>query len=155
MRKNPLRRLGRLTSLSNALQNLLTVLVHPELGDDNLGGGDAEGNALAVGLLANNTLDVHNPLETVHAGDLALTALVGAPDDGDLVVLADGDGADLESVSPVSSTDVVPRSACLPEVFPRKRSSSIVPSLRYHSVQRFLETILGDRRRSESVWGRV
>jgi hypothetical protein len=120
MRKNPLRRLGRLTSLSNALQNLLTVLVHPELGDDNLRGGDAEGNALAVGLLANNTLDVDNPLETVDAGDLALTALVGAPDDGDLVVLADGDGADLEVVSPFSSANVVPRSACLPEVFHRK-----------------------------------
>ena len=116
---------------------------------------DAEGNALAVGLLADNTVDVDDPLETVDAGDLALTALVGATDNGDLVVLADGDGADLESVSPVSSTDVVPRSACLPEMFLRKRSSSIVPSLRYHSAQRFLETILGDRRRSESVWGRV
>ena len=88
-------RLGSLTSLSNALQNLFTVLVHPELGDDNLGGGDAEGNALAVGLLADNTVDVDNPLETVDAGDLALTALVGATDNGDLVVLAEGDGADL------------------------------------------------------------
>lgn len=36
-----------------------------------------------------------NPLETVDAGDLALTALVGATDNGDLVVFADGDGADL------------------------------------------------------------
>lgn len=34
-------------------------------------------------------------LETVDGGDAALTALVGAVDDGNLVVLADGDGADL------------------------------------------------------------
>jgi hypothetical protein len=38
---------------------------------------------------------VDGVLETVHAGDLALTALVGAPDHGNLVVLADRDGADL------------------------------------------------------------
>lgn len=56
---------------------------------------DGEGNALAVGLLADNTLDVDGPLQTVDAGDLALTALVGTTDNGDLVVLADGDGADL------------------------------------------------------------
>jgi hypothetical protein len=66
-----------------------------ELGDDNVGGGDTEGNALAVALVADNALNVDNPLETVDGGDLALTALVGATDDGDLVVLADGDGADL------------------------------------------------------------
>jgi hypothetical protein len=57
---------------------------------------DAEGNALAVGLFADNTLNVDGVLETVDAGDLALTTLVGAPDDGDFVVLADGDGSDLE-----------------------------------------------------------
>ena len=93
----PLCRLGRLTSLRNALQQLFTVLVHVELGDDDLRGGDTERNALAVRLLADNTLDVDNPLETVDAGDLALTALVGATDNGDLVVLADGDGTDLVS----------------------------------------------------------
>lgn len=57
---------------------------------------DAEGNALAVGLFADNTLNVDGVLETVDAGDLALTTLVGAPDDGDFVVLADGDGSDLD-----------------------------------------------------------
>lgn len=67
-----------------------------ELGDDDVRGGDTEGNALAVGLVADDTLDVDNPLETVDAGDLALTALVGATDNGDLVVLADGDRADLK-----------------------------------------------------------
>lgn len=56
---------------------------------------DGGGDALAVGLLAGDTLDVDGPLQTVDAGDLALTTLVCAADDGDFVVLADGDGADL------------------------------------------------------------
>jgi hypothetical protein len=50
---------------------------------------------LAVGLLAGDALNVNDVLEAVHRGDLALTALVGAALDDDLVVLADGDGADL------------------------------------------------------------
>lgn len=37
-----------------ALENLLTVLVELELGDDDLGGGDGDGDRLAVGLLADN-----------------------------------------------------------------------------------------------------
>ena len=57
---------------------------------------DAEGNALAVGLFADNTLDVDGVLETVDAGDLALTTFVGTTDDGDFVVFADGDGSDLK-----------------------------------------------------------
>lgn len=56
---------------------------------------DAQRDALAGGLVAGDTLDVDHVLETVHGGDLALTALVGATDNGDLVVLADGDAADL------------------------------------------------------------
>jgi hypothetical protein len=38
---------------------------------------------------------VDDIFEAVHGGDLALTALVGAALDDNLVVLADGDGADL------------------------------------------------------------
>lgn len=85
-----------LTAALDALQDGLTVLVELELGDDHLGGVDAEGDALAVGLLAVDALNVDDVLETVHRGDLALTALVGTADDGDLVVLADGDAADLQ-----------------------------------------------------------
>lgn len=59
---------------------------------------DAEGNALAVGLFADNTLNVDGVLEAVDAGDLALTTLVGATNDGDFVVLADGDGSDLDKL---------------------------------------------------------
>lgn len=86
---------SRLTTLADALEDALTVLVELQLADDDLGGVDADGDALAVGLLADDTLNVDDVFETVDAGDLALTALVGATDDGDLVVLADGQSADL------------------------------------------------------------
>ena len=66
-----------------------------ELGDLDLGGGDADGDALAVGLLAGDALDVDHILEAVAGGDLALTALVAAALDDNLVVLAEGDRADL------------------------------------------------------------
>lgn len=89
---------SRLTALADALQDALTVLVELQLADDDLGGVDADGDALAVGLLADDTLDVDDVLKTVDASDLALTALVGATDDGNLVVLADGQSADLPSV---------------------------------------------------------
>lgn len=76
-------------------QDLLTVLVELQLADDDVGGVDAERDGLAGGLVAGDTLDVDDVFETVDGGDLALAALVGATDDGDLVVLADGDAADL------------------------------------------------------------
>lgn len=79
----------------DALQDGLTILVKLELGDDDLGGVDAEWDGLAGGLLADNTLNVNDVLETVDGGDLALTALVRATDDGDLVILADWDRAHL------------------------------------------------------------
>lgn len=84
-----------LTAGLGAGQDILTVLVELELGDDDVGRVDAEGDGLAGGLVAGNTLDVDDVFETVDRGDLALTALVGAADDGDLVLLADGDAADL------------------------------------------------------------
>lgn len=86
---------GELTTTLGAGQDVLAVLVELELGDDDVGGVDAEGNGLARGLVAGDALDVDDVFETVDGGDLALGALVGAADDGDLVVLADGDGADL------------------------------------------------------------
>lgn len=79
----------------DALQDGLTVLVELQLGDDDVGRVDAERDGLAGGLLAGDALDVNHILETVHGSDLALLVLVGAADNGDLVILADGDGADL------------------------------------------------------------
>ena len=50
---------------------------------------------MAVRLLARDTLDVDDVFEAVDGDNLALTALVAAALDDDLVVLAEGDGADL------------------------------------------------------------
>ena len=86
---------SRLAAVAHALQDALAVLVELELGDHDLGRVDADRDGLAVGLFARDALDVHDVLEAVHGGDLALTALVGAAHHGDFVVLADGDGADL------------------------------------------------------------
>ena len=49
------------------------------------------------GLLADDTLDVYDVLETVDGGDLALTALVGSANNGNFVILSDWDGADLKN----------------------------------------------------------
>lgn len=90
--------LALVTSLAaglDALQDGLTVLVELQLGDDDVGRVDAQRDGLAGDLLASDTLDVDHVLETVHGGDLALLVLVAAADDLDLVVLADGNGADL------------------------------------------------------------
>ncbi len=79
------------------LQNALPILVQLQLGDLDLAGCDADGYALAVALLAGDTLDVDDVFEAVDGDDLALAALVGAALDGDFVVFADGDCADLDT----------------------------------------------------------
>lgn len=61
---------------------------------------DAERDGGAVGLVAGDTLDVDDVLEAVNGGDFALLVLVGATDNLDLVVLANGDAADLEMGRP-------------------------------------------------------
>lgn len=87
----------QLTANLGAGQDILTVLVELELGDDDVGRVEAQGDGLARGLVTGDTLNVDNVFETVNGGDLALAALVGATDNGDLVVLADGNAADLYS----------------------------------------------------------
>lgn len=88
----------------DALQDGLAVLVELQLGDDDVGGVDAQRDGLAGDLLAGDTLDVDHVLETVHGGDLALLVLVGAADDLDLVILADRDAADLFLTGEVSES---------------------------------------------------
>ncbi len=76
-------------------QDVLAVLIKLELGDDDVGRVQAQGHGLAGDLVAGDALDVDDVFHAVDGGDLALTALVGAAGDKDLVVLADGDAADL------------------------------------------------------------
>lgn len=95
--------LGELTAALDALKDGLTVLIKLELGNDDVGGVDADGDGGTGGLVAGDALDVDDVLEAVDGSDLALLVLVGAADNGDLVVLADGDGADLPDVSHLSA----------------------------------------------------
>lgn len=106
--------LDGLTALGNTREDVLTVLVELELADNDVRGGNGDGDALAVGLLTDNTLDVDNPLQTVDGGDLSLTTLVASTDDCDLVVLADGDGADLLKRSELESMSHIVRISLLP-----------------------------------------
>ncbi len=88
--------LGNLiTAGLDAGQDVLAVLVQLELGDNDVAGVDAEGNALTAGLVAGDTLNMDDVFEAVDRGDLALLVLVEAANDLDLVVLADGDAPDL------------------------------------------------------------
>ena len=82
------------TGLALALQQCYPVLVKLELGDDHVRGVDADLDGSAVGLFAGEA-DVDDVFAAVHGGNLALAALLAAADNGDLIILADGEGADL------------------------------------------------------------
>lgn len=91
--------LDGLTTLGDARKEGLTVLVDVQVGDDQVGGGQTDGDGLAVGLLADDTLNVNDVLQTVDGGDATLTTLLGATGNGDGVVNAEGNGADLWSIT--------------------------------------------------------
>ena len=76
-----------------AVEERLAVLVELQLGDEDLGGVDADVDGGAVHLLAGDPLDVDDPAAAVHLHHLALAALEGAAHNLHLVVLADRDGA--------------------------------------------------------------
>jgi hypothetical protein len=78
---------------SLAVEEGLAVLVELQLGDDDLGGVDADVDGGAINLLAGDPLDVDDPAAAVHLHHLALTALVGATHHLHFVILTDRDGA--------------------------------------------------------------
>ena len=86
--------IGSLVAPLLSLERGLAVLVHLELGNNEAGGGDADGDGGAVGLLPGDVGNVNDHLFTVASSDLSLAGLVHAAGDEDLVVLADGHGAD-------------------------------------------------------------
>lgn len=63
------------------LEERLAVLVHLDLGDDDVGGVDGDGDGGAVALVARDALDEDTEVLAVRGVDAALTALVGAADD--------------------------------------------------------------------------
>lgn len=89
LRLTPLRLLC--PSFRDPLQDVVSVLVPLQLGDLNLAGMDPQRDGLPVGFFAHDPLDMDDIFEAVDGGDFATAALVGAADDGDFVVFADGD----------------------------------------------------------------
>ena len=87
-----------LPPVCNPLQDLLPILIHLDLRDLEFAGCDADGDALAVALLAGDSLDVHDVFEAVDGEDFALAAFVAAAFDHDFVVFAEGECADLEVI---------------------------------------------------------
>lgn len=85
-----------LAAVLDALQYVLTILIELQLGNDDLRRVDTDGDRLAGGLVLGDTLDVDDVFETIDGGDLAFSALVGASDYDDFVVLADWDRSDLK-----------------------------------------------------------
>lgn len=77
------------------MQENSPVLVQLDVDDNNVTRVDANGDAGAVRLVALHTVDMDHPLLPVNLGDLSLTTLVLPPDNPDLVVFTDRDGASL------------------------------------------------------------
>lgn len=67
-----------------------------ELGDNEVGRVDSNLNSLSIDLLARDLLDVDDILGARDEGDLSFLGLVLSDADEDLVVLADGRGANTE-----------------------------------------------------------
>ena len=100
-----------------AFQDSLAVLVELELGDNNVGGVDADRDGGTVNLLAGDTVDVDDPLLTVDLDNLAFTALEAATDDHDLIILGDRDRAGLrEETDHVSRCDMLRCMWCIPSI---------------------------------------
>ena len=66
----------------------LPVLVQLDRRDNDVAWVNANGSCGTIRLVTLDAVDVDDPLLTVHLGHLALTTLVLAPDNPDLVVLA-------------------------------------------------------------------
>ena len=73
------------------LQDLLSVLVNLELGDDAVGWVDGDSNGGSVGLLLGDLIDMDAPSSSVDCNDLSISVLEGTSDDLDMVSLSDWD----------------------------------------------------------------
>ena len=81
--------------LLDPLKYILPILVNLQLCNYDLAWRYAHRYARPIRLLFCDSLNVDDIFETIDGGDLALAAFVGTADDGNFVVFADGDGADL------------------------------------------------------------
>merc|ERR1719474_2048747 len=93
---------GLKPGLSTSVQDLLTVLVHLQLDNLDIGGVDADRDSGTIGLFTLDPLNVNNIFLSVHLRHFAcLLAFVVAPSNDDLVVLSDWHAADAVLLSQV------------------------------------------------------
>jgi len=85
-----------------ASDELLAVGVNLQVGDDEVGSSKVHGHGVTTGLVSRDLLDVNSVFQTVDSRNFALLALVGATDNLDGVVTADG-----ESTHTVLSTELL------------------------------------------------
>ena len=87
--------LVRFPPMRDALQYLLSVLIHFELRYLDLRGCDTERHALTIALLARDPFHMDDIFKAVDGSDFALATFVAAAHDNDFVVFAEGDRRDL------------------------------------------------------------
>jgi len=76
-----------------SVQERFSVLVQLKLGDDYVGGFNANGDGLSIRLVTLHSFDLDFPLLSVHSGHLALTVVVSSSHDDDLIITADWERA--------------------------------------------------------------
>jgi hypothetical protein len=81
--------------MRNIQKKIQPIRIHLDLFNHNTRAINRHRNPLIIIPKAVQPLDVNAPLQSIHRGDSALETLVGSSHDGDNVVLADGEGADL------------------------------------------------------------
>ena len=91
----------------NGIFAYLAVLVKLQLGDHTLRGVDAHVDGGTVNLLAGDALDVDHPLAAVALHNLTLALLVCAAHHLNLVILADGQRADLQKEGAVDKEKIL------------------------------------------------
>ena len=91
--------LSVLASLGSlALEEVLSVLVELKVHNLDLGGIQTQLAGRTVNLLLGDSLNVDDPLLSVHLGDLSLSTLVSTTDNLHLISLDHGDGVHLELI---------------------------------------------------------
>ena len=89
-------RLGGLTTLADSLEDLLSVFIELQLGDDNLAGVNTDRYALTVRLLSADSFNVNEVLQSVDGGDFSFSTLLRSTNHSYFVVLSDRNASNLQ-----------------------------------------------------------
>ena|SRR6185437_6870 len=85
----------KLTSRMNR-RVILPVLIHLDVGDNNIAGVDSDRNRCTIRLVPLDTIYVNDPFLAVDLCHFALTTSIFATNDSDFIVFSDGKGTALQ-----------------------------------------------------------